>query len=244
MESQSKNTLIFNLLTGAVFGGVLATFFSHFLDARNQATVQQSAITQKYLMPAQDAAEAMWFRLNNIKNQGGLEQMSPEYFQVSTLYAIGRLSAFARVIQAEGMFVPLEDRKGGLGKNLRSAFQEFDNNLDIVNCEESKKACFHRYVRLSLAESLLLPVQSDSSRLFLSTYIQFASSLKENASYNAALEPAKKFISTELNGDRLTNMLAALEKIICLISNETQIKPESTDCKRATGSISVSAARP
>jgi hypothetical protein len=190
------------------------------------------------LLPAQESAEFLWIRLRNLGDRS--DQLEQEYYRVSTLYGIGRVLAFRSMLYTEGVFVVLEDikPKQHFGQKVREAFEAFDDTLRGRDCTEEKKNCFHRYLRVSLGEGLLTRVQSTSTnatipmRPIIHYYSEFESILDKS---NKAFDPALNFIKTRLdlseestraeNKQRISNMLDALRKIVCLMKDETNMPP-------------------
>jgi hypothetical protein len=89
-------------------------------------------------------------RLKNWAWRGGQaysESVDPGYWNVTTLYALGRALAAGRILSLEGVYAAIEQQFPGLAETLRSP------TVDEV-LQAGLRQLF-RYHRLALAESLL-----------------------------------------------------------------------------------------
>ena len=85
--------------------------------------------------------------------------MEDQYFETTTLYALGRALAAERLLALDGVYPQLETLYPGLGSFL------IKNQIDRALGEG-----FYKYDRLVLAEAVM---QRDGDRLRVSTYIEF-----------------------------------------------------------------------
>ena len=211
-------------VTGAVigvFGGYLLAQVNLSNDELKRTAIANEAAAQNYLLPAQDAVEALWFRLNNVQNEGGLSQGTKEYFEASSIYALGRVLMYSRSLHVDGVFVVLERSVFGFGGKLREGFRQFDDLLDTLVCRSANKACFHRYIRVGLAEAL---ETRDKEKIRPINYLEFAADYEGKPEFKRSLAPAAEFLA-QLDRERGTKLLEALRKLACDISTQTKIAP-------------------
>src|SRR5437870_10810424 len=81
--------------------------FKMTLAEESEKAKRRSALVSRYLFQLQDAVEALWFRLNNLSAQGGRAVMDKTYFEMTTLYALGRVLASERILALEGVYPQL-----------------------------------------------------------------------------------------------------------------------------------------
>jgi hypothetical protein len=134
--------------------------------------------------------------------------------------------AYARSLQVDGVLIPLEKHKPGLGRNLRHAFVCLqDKTLDDPVCDRPDKACFHRYERIALAEILLSQKVSGESKSITRAYADFSADLRNNARLQQQLQPAVHFVTGLNAGEpRAQTMKQILVYADCLISATTSIE--------------------
>ena len=111
---------------------------------------QRRELAQRYLFQLQDAVVSLRLRLENWARQGGepwAESVDPGYWDITTLYALGRALAAERILSLEGVYTALDEQFPGLAESLRSS------SVDRV-LQAGLRRLFY-YHRLALAESLL-----------------------------------------------------------------------------------------
>jgi hypothetical protein len=107
-------------------------------------------LVRRYLFQLQDAVVSLQRRLDNWARRGGQawsESVDPGYWDVTTLYALGRALAAERILSLEGVYAAIDQQFSGRAELLSSS-----------SVDEALQAGFHqlfRYHRLALAESLL-----------------------------------------------------------------------------------------
>jgi hypothetical protein len=102
-------------LVGAFSGG----WAQHWWTQRAELKKRRETLVQRYLIQHQDAVEALWFRLHNLANQGGRAVMTDHYFEVTTMYALGRVLAIERIMALDGVHPQLDAIDSGLAEYLR-----------------------------------------------------------------------------------------------------------------------------
>jgi len=150
-------TLLSTLAGGAIaFGTVLLQQRS---ARKAEADSRRALLTTRYLYQLQDAAESLWFRLDNLSKRSGAPVMDahdPLYREVTTLYALGRLLAVERMLTLDGIWPELDPR---ITRLLRELTLE----------DRWPSALFH-YDRIALGEAVL---ERDDQGLRTSTYLEF-----------------------------------------------------------------------
>ena len=216
-------TTIIAALIGAGVGSIgaeyLKDYFRRKAEQRNEqlqheAEIQrvQKKLVQQYLLQLQDAIESLWYRLDNVKNRGGRAVMKDRYFEVSTLYALGRVLAYERILILDGIYPQLEDVNQALGNFLKTRLQNIDSQLS--------KGEFQRYNRLALAEAVM---EREEGRLRTSTYMDFRHHYEgTNSLVEVSLEPAKRFIAA-LKGPEVAGLLDELRRTAERLGSVTRI---------------------
>jgi hypothetical protein len=172
----------------------------------------QEKLVQRYLLQLQDAIESLWYRLDNVKNRGGQAVMGSSYYEVSTLYALGRVLAYERILVLDGVYPQLEDVYPDLGRFLKARLQNMDSQL--------RERQFYRYNRLALAESSM---EREEDHLRTSTYMHFRQHYERpNSLVKVSLEPAKHFIAT-LGGPEVAGLLDELRCTAKRLESVTRI---------------------
>ncbi len=111
---------------------------------------QRRDLVQRYLFQLQDAVVSLRLRLENWARRGGQawsESIDPGYWDVTTLYALGRALAAERILSLDGVYASIEQQFPGRAKPLR------DSSVDRI-LQVGLRQLF-RHHRLALAESLL-----------------------------------------------------------------------------------------
>ena len=111
--------------------------------------------------------------------------MEDQYFETTTLYALGRALAAERLLALDGVYPQLETLYPGLGSFL------IKNQIDLALGEG-----FYKYDRLVLAEAVM---QRDGDRLRVSTYIEF------RGRYEGQRESETRVASTRPRSHRIHN---------------------------------------
>ncbi len=197
-------------LIGSVIGSVGAVLTDHWLTGRSEKYHRRELLVQRYLFQLQDALERLHNRLDNLANRGGKYVMSDEYFEESTLYAVGRVLAIERIFALEAVYPQLDTIYPGLAKFLKG------HSIDL-QLQHSK---FYQYDRISLAEAL---IEHEGDLFRTSTYLEFRRRYEaENSPEKQWLAPASQAIRL-LPRDRMEALLATLKATAKGIAEKTGI---------------------
>ena len=212
---------ISSALIGAVIGSVGATFISNWLSRRGDKQRAYENVVQKYLLQLQDAVDSLWWRLHNLRDMGGRNVMEDSYYEISTLYALGKVLAFKYMVIVEGAYYNIEKIRPGLGDYLRNQLEAIDRKLNALNYENNLQMRFYRYDRQTLAECIM---QKDGESLQANTFLEFRKAYADsNSMMKSMLASAKEFIFS-LNRSQVTEIMVHLTDIAKRLEVETGIK--------------------
>jgi hypothetical protein len=196
-------------LIGAGVGSIGAVLVGDARKQRAERAERRELLVQRYLFQLQDSAESLWYRLKNLTYEEGRLVMEDQYFETTTLYALGRALAAERLLALDGVYPQLETLYPGLGSFL------IKNQIDLALGEG-----FYKYDRLVLAEAVM---QRDGDRLRVSTYIEFRGRYEgQRESETEWLAPARGAIES-ITPESTKLLRKRLENIALRLSNETGI---------------------
>jgi hypothetical protein len=152
-------TLVSTLAGGAI---ALGTVLLQQRSARNaEAESRRERLTSRYLYQLQDAADSLWFRLDNLSQRSGAPVMDAHdrlYREVTTVYALGRLLAVQRMLTLDGIWPEL------------TRYRSIAGLLHDLTLEDAWPSGLFHYDRIALGEAVL---ERDSEGLRTSTYLEF-----------------------------------------------------------------------
>ncbi|GCE11809.1 hypothetical protein [Tengunoibacter tsumagoiensis] len=191
-------TTIIAALIGSVIGSVGAVFADYWLTQRKEKLAKREIILQRYLFQLQDAIEMFYYRLNNVAFSAGGRVMSDEYFEVTTLYAFGKVLALERIFLLDAVYTQLDGLYPELGTFLR--VHRLDRNVQYID--------LYQYDRIALAESI---IEREGEVFRTSTYLEFRKRYEMPGSREKQwLEPAVNAI-TSLSPVQIQAMLKFLK---------------------------------
>lgn len=197
-------------LIGAVIGSAGAVWVEYILTQRAERNRRRERIVERYLFQLQDAVEALWHRLNNVTSRGGRDVMSDDYFELTTLYALGRLLAVERILALEGVYSQLDATHPQLAAFLMR------HRID----REFQGFGFYQYDRITLAEATM---ERDGDQYRASTYLEFRHRYEvEESSEKEWLAPARQAIQT-MDERRLSILLHALHEVAVRLPQATKV---------------------
>jgi hypothetical protein len=208
-------------LIGATIGAVGGIFLEHLLSRRAEQQRGYDILIQKYLIQIQDAAESLWYRLANLRSGGGREIMSDQYYEVTTLYALGRILALNRIVVSEGVYANMERLRPGLGRKLKHDLDLLERRLNEMNYELNIQTPFYRYDRQLLAEAL---IEREGQYMQTTTLLDFRKKYDDASSkMKIFLAPAIGFVLA-LDTSRLEEIMRYLSEIANDLAKETHIE--------------------
>ncbi len=203
-------TTILAALIGSVIGSVGAVLTDHWLAGRSEKFHRREILVQRYLFQLQDALEMLYYRFRNLAFQGGQYVMTDDYFEETTLYALGRVLALERIFALEAVYPQLDSIYPGLGKFLK----EYRIDLKLQHTH------FYQYDRIALAETV---IEHEGDVFRTSTYLEFRKRYEaENSPEKQWLMPASKAIRS-LSNTQMEDLLATLKTKAKGIAKKTDI---------------------
>lgn len=179
--------------------------------------------------------ESLWFRLNTIVKGEGLSIPEPitlklqnkvdhnsnksNYYMINTLYELGSILAYNRIMQLEGIYSQLEDASPTYGDWLKHKLEHVDGKLEWMGPP------FHRYHRIALAEALFR--RGPNNRLYILTYLEFVKEfLDPDSTIAPFLGSAIEFV-TKVEAKQWIKLMSELSAISLYLQKETKIKTPS-----------------
>ena len=196
-------------LIGAGVGSIGAVIAADWRKRKAETLERREALVQRYLFHLQDSVESLWYRLDNLARRGGRFVMEDQYFETTTLYALGRVLAVERLLALEGVYPQLERLYPGLGKFLME-----------YRVDYALGGAFYQYDRLALAEAVM---EREEDRFRTSTYLEFRRRYESKESGEGEwLAPAREAIQS-LTKDETEDLMDRLRTIAVRIAAETNI---------------------
>jgi hypothetical protein len=196
-------------LIGASVGSIGAVIASDWRKRKAEMSQRREALVQRYLYQLQDSAVSLWYRLDNLERRNGRLVMDDQYFETTTLYALGRVLAIERLLALEGVYPQLATLYPELGSFLR------EHRVD-----DALPRSFYQYDRLALAEAVM---EREGDHYRPSTYLEFRRRYEsEDSGEGEWLAPARKAIEA-LGKNTTSNVLDELRTVAHRISRETGI---------------------
>ena len=192
-------SIILPALIGALSGSFGGNFVSDWLKKRAEKDKLRKDLTDKYLIQLQYIVQSFSNRLSNMKNRGSAEYMNyitgnDEYYTVSTLYALGTILAYHRILLLEGIYAQIEYIYPNFGSLLIKKFDEFGYGLDnmkIKNPQTHRSVKFFRYDRMALGDAI---TEKEDYVPRLCSYLKFKNMYVNDDGIKSALEPASQFV--------------------------------------------------
>jgi hypothetical protein len=178
-------------LIGAGVGSLGTKIYENFSRRSAEKEQLRQEVVGRYLLQLQDAVDDLWYRLDNLKNPKGADQIKMEYFQISTLYALGKVLAYDRILLLEGIYPQFERLHLGEATELRKRLRNLDQQLN--------RRHFYRYDRLALAESVF---EQTKGYLGTSTYLEFKRRYGADPLEGDSLASAKQYVVAATNEER------------------------------------------
>jgi hypothetical protein len=211
----SAMAVLISALIGAIIGSIGAVIVEKQLEAKAEESSARANLVQRYLFQLQDSVEALWYRLNNLAFQQGRFVMENEYFEVTTLYALGRVLAMERILALEGVYPQVETRYPTLGQFLK------ERRVDL----QLHRLEFYQYDRIALAEAV---IEREEQHFRASTYLEFRRRYEgENSCERRWLTPAREAVQS-LTVPTMSALLDSLQEVAVRIAAETKIPSSLT----------------
>lgn len=206
-------------LIGAISGSFGGNVISNYIKEKSERESKRRFIIDTYLIQLQDFTEALWHRFNNIKNKGGRMVMDNSYFEESTLYSLGCILAYRRILLFAGIYSQIDTLIPGLGVFLKEKLNDLDKILD------TGRVSLYRYHRLLLAEVI---IDKENGKLNVCSYLKFKELYEDKPRIKEFLKPSKEWVSN-LKGHEVEPLMMILSEIIKRIVKETGIETNITE---------------
>ena len=89
---------------GAISGSLGTALVNDWRKRKSERLATYEDLINRYLFQVQDTAESLWHRFDNIANMGGRVIMENGYYEKDTLYALGCLLAYKRILLLDGVY--------------------------------------------------------------------------------------------------------------------------------------------
>jgi len=127
---------------GALIGAAIQYTFQRFSAQRQE----RREIVETHFLQLQDSLESLYYRINNLRDWGGKQVMTDEYFRLTSIYAIGRVLAHETLLVSKGIYAKLHYDEA-LKRQLKTGLHRINRGMDDQR--------FLHYHRVQLAEILL-----------------------------------------------------------------------------------------
>jgi hypothetical protein len=167
--------------------------------------------------------------LYNIQERAGAQYMmrikgNADYYVLTTLYALGSILAYHRILLFEGIYSQIDYIYPEFGGFLIAKLDEFGTKLDklrIINPEKNTKITFFRYDRMLLGDSL---TEGENNITKLCSYLKFKNLYENDDKIRNSLEPARLFVENLPLSTELGSLKDDLDVIVSELENKTKIK--------------------
>ena len=218
-------------------GVIVQTLLRNRADAERRRETRESdqerqrrELAQRYLFQVQDAVVSLRMRLENWAWHGGqrwAESVDPGYWDITTLFALGRALAAERILSLEGVYGIIDQQYPGLAEPLRSA--SVDKALGA-----NLRRLFY-YHRLALAESML-ERRSEGYRLLM--YTEWRRRYEDASSgLDRLLEPTMSSLQDLRPQRDLERLIKSLDDIASWLGKATGVPSSIKDDQELPASL-------
>lgn len=202
----------------AALGTFLGAGIQYFFQRHSAARQERREIIEVHLLQLQNAAESLFYRMNNLLDGGGRGVMKDEYFRTTSLYIIGKVLAQEALLGSQGIYAKLSYNEK-FKKQLKANLHDLNRSMDDQQ--------FLHYYRVQLAEMLLRGKE-------IISYTEFCS-IVDDERFREATNAAETFVSTESSPyhERLRDRA---REVVSLLEAKTQV-PSALSLSSATSGI-------
>jgi hypothetical protein len=219
MVDESNLVSLVGALIGATGGSIGGNFFTDWLSRRAEKHKLSKFITDKYLIQLQYLLESLYFRFYNMKERGGSKYMKrikgdEEYYILSSLYALGSVLAYHRLLLFEGIYSQIESFTPKVGSELLNKLDEFGILLDNIKVslpDSNKKTKFFRYDRVLLGD-VLTNEEGNIKRNY--SYIRFRERYEKEEFIRKYLQPAREFVEALQYSADLSTLMKRIHEVL------------------------------
>jgi hypothetical protein len=228
MVSEENLVSLIGALIGATGGSIGGNFFTDWLSRKAEKQKLSKYITDKYLIQLQYLLESLYFRFQNMKEKGGASYMklikgNEDYYLTSSLYALGSVLAYHRLLLFEGIYSQIESLTPKAGSQLLNNLDEFGMTLDNIKVTlpgSDKKIKFFRYDRVLLGD-ILTNEESNIRQTY--SYARFRERYEKEEFIKKNLQPAKDFVEALQYSDDLATLMDQIKEILTNLEPLTKV---------------------
>ena len=215
-------------LIGAASGSLVGIFATEWFRRRSEKELFRRNIIDKYLIQLQYAVQDLLYRLHNIKDKEGSYYMmlitgSEEYYNISTLYVLGAVLAYHRILLFGGIYSQIEILFPSFGIKLSDQLDKFGNDLDdlkILLPDTGKVVYFFRYNRIALGDAV---TEETNERYYIRSFLKFKREYENDNILKSILIPAYNFVQALPNSDQLSQLIDNLKNILTELETKTGV---------------------
>jgi len=152
------------------------------------------------------------------------DDIDDDYYLISTLYALGSVLTYHRIMIFEGIYSIIEDMYPTFGTSLIRKFENLGRDLDAITIEtpnSSEMVSFFRYERMALGDAI---TENQEGHLKISSYLNFKIKYKTDHQMKKALEPARIFVEKLPNAPSdLDSLKMILKQILDQLKSKTDM---------------------
>ncbi len=185
-------------LFGAGLGAlatILATRQSYALQRSQQEADLRKRLVERYLFQLSETVYSLSRRVKNLNEYSGREAMTEEYMLSTSVYIVGSLWAYERILLYDGVYHELDTIEPGAGAKLMACLQAHEKVMGL-----------NYYDRLSLAELL---TEAEGERHRVLPFLAFRQALGDET-HQVFLQPIQNWVLRDANLDP-NQSLPALE---------------------------------
>jgi hypothetical protein len=137
LVDESNLVSLVGALIGAIGGSLGGNFLTHWLSQKTEKEKLSKYITDKYLIQLQYLLVSLYYRLYNMNQQGGSTFMkhikgNDEYYIMSSLYILGAVLSYHRILVIEGIYSQIESLYPKMGVGLLNKLDKFGDSFDRI----------------------------------------------------------------------------------------------------------------
>jgi len=236
MVEEANVVTILGALIGAISGSVGVNLITEWQRRRSEKENVRKNIVDKYLIQFQYAIQNLLYRLRNIKDEGGQYYMmivkgSEEYYVISTLYVLGAVLAYHRILLFGGIFSQIELLFPTFGTKLSNQLDKFGHDLDALQIlvpDTDKVISFFRYDRITLGDAVS---EETNERYYIRSFLKFKTEYESDKILKALLVPAYDFVKALQYSEQLDILINDLTNILSELETKTMVKSSFKDQK-------------
>ena len=228
MFDEANLVNLIGALIGALSGSLGGNLTTDWLSRRSEKELARKNIVDKYLIQLQYSIQDLLYRLHNIKDEGGPYYMmlltgDEEYYNISTLYVLGAVLAYHRILLFGGIYSQIELVFPSVGTKLSDQLDKFGNALDALKIllpDKGKMVYFFRYDRIALGDAV---TEETNERFHIRSFLKFKIEYENDKNLKSILIPAYNFVQALQYSDELGRLINDLKNILSELETKTKV---------------------